>query len=227
MQNVFTVLKKVPLYLADIDHSLEDRKNGETKIITLTCELALDAKLASAFDEDQILRRSLFRLNTPEPVGYIKSATLRVPFKRQRLEIFTTIDTAKATILIDQVLVGDPRVRVDKKSQLYTLILKFSFGPASKTELEFCEQWRTQTKAVTFTEAEPSLDFDVDDEDHEHEPAAAGRPAPMFDDSRDDKPAEDQRAIEAAAQPETETEPDKARRLPLRRGDKPGPRRVH
>jgi hypothetical protein len=219
MENVFTTLKKVPLYLADITHSLEDRKKGETKIITLTCETALDAKLASAFDADQVLRRALFRLNNPEPVGYFKSAIFRIPFRRQALEIFTTIDTAAAALLIDQVLVAGVRVRVEKQSQLYTLILRLSFGPASKGELEFCENWRTQTKAVTFTNAEASLDFDTEgDDDEDDEPQE--RRTPMFDDPRDQPPA--------AQSAEPADEKEEARQLPKRNADgKPGLKRVH
>lgn len=100
----------------------------------------------------------------------------------QNLDIYTTPDTAKASIKLMQVKITGVRVKVDKDVNHYSLVFKASFGPAGKNELEFVEHWRNSQRFITFERVEPGLELDTDEKDDDETPAK--RPAPMWDDGQ-------------------------------------------
>lgn len=205
---------KIGSYLDSITHKLETRKDHDVKITELTLRVQpFDAKLASAMSAE--VRSELFKLNHPDPKPILKRVDFALGVPRQQLQVFAAPDTSKASIVIDQVKVSGIYARTSKDSQGYTLVLKASFGPCSKEELEYVNDWFLGQRFVTFLEAEPSLDLDAGDPDEDDETPAATRPAPMFETEADGRP------LEAAATGEAQ---EPARQLPRRHAD--GPKRM-
>jgi hypothetical protein len=174
-----------------VGHRLETRKDGnEVKVIDLTLRVQpFTAQLASALDPDYygFVKRHLFALGDGSPITDLKAAEFRSTSDRQLLTVFASPDTSKASIAFDQVKIGKVRARTEKGIDGWTLVIKASFGPVGRAELESVNAWYTEQRFVTFEEAEPSLEFaeegkgDDDDDDDEDQPAA--REAPMFDDA--------------------------------------------
>lgn len=231
MSKLFSV-PKVGLYLDGIVHSTERRKQGETKVLILTTILSpFDAKLATALDP--VVRSTLFKLNNPEPHPHLRAVEFNLgalALPRQRVHLFATPDTVKATTLIDQVRGAGLRVRTQKKATTFGLVLKLSFGPASSKELELVEHWRTTQRFATFEAAERDLELDPEDDEEEDEDDAPRRAGPMFDD--DQRALDEKGRVVEGEEPPTglaaaADTPDKepARKLPPRNG--PRSKRVH
>lgn len=172
---------KTGCFLDAIIHSTETRRGDETKVVVLTLRVdPFDVKLALALDDR--VRNTLFKMSTGVAQEHLRRVEFALGVPRQNLNIFATTDTAKASIMITQVAIKGVYAKVDKDANHYSLVLKASFGPAGKNELEFVEAWRNTQKWITFEEAEPSLDFDEESDADEAPPVKMERPKPMWDD---------------------------------------------
>lgn len=182
---------KVGLTLDAITHTTEKRKDGEQKVVQLTLRVApFDAKLATALHP--AVRATLFKLNHPDAQEHLARVNFSLGVPRQFLELFASTDSPKATQALDHVLITGIYARVEKgMHNLFVLVFKATFGPASDKELGFIEGWRTGMKFGTFTAADasdlfidPAEDAEPDDEDdeqpalpvHEFETEPGGRP---------------------------------------------------
>lgn len=165
--NLFSV-GKIPVYCEGITHRLETRKSGETKVVDLTLKIhPFNAQLASALDQDEygFVKRTLFRMASGDPVVDLRAVEFRPPGDRQRLTCFAAPDTDQASICLDQVKVTKLRARASKDANGWTLYIGVSFGPLSKDELSWINQFYTGQSFISWEEAEPSLDFDADGDD--------------------------------------------------------------
>lgn len=194
-QRLFAV-PKVALYCDGISHGTEVRQGDEVKIVTLALRVQpFDSKLAVALDDglilaDGSLRSTLFELNTAEPRDHLRRVDFALGIPRQRLVVFASSDTAKPSILLDQVRITNLVARKEKGDRAFGLTFKASFGPLGKVELAYIEAWRLEQRFVTFETAEPNLAFE--------ETAAAdeagdddGPEQPEFDTESDGKPIEE------------------------------------
>jgi hypothetical protein len=187
---LFTV-PKVPCCCDAVTHRLERRKDHEVKVVDLTLRVQpFTAQLAAALDpkEYAFVKRYLFKQSDGSAIVDLKAAEFRLPNGRQKLSVFPASDIATPSIVFDQVKVMKLRVRTQKNVDGWALVVKVSFGPASKQELEAVSGWYTEQRAVTFDEAEPSLEFDADEEEAEETPRRRPRAEPMFDTDADGRP---------------------------------------
>jgi len=181
---------KTAMYLDAVSHKLETRKDRDVKITELTLRIEpFDATLATALSHE--VRQELFRMNSPaEPKPILRRVDFALGVPRQMFEVYAAPDTAKASIALDQVKIGGIYARTRKDATGYALTVKASFGPCSREELEFVNEWFLSQKWVTTSEAEPSLDFPVDDEGDEADDDPPGRPALEFDTTPEGEPIE-------------------------------------
>jgi len=181
---------KVPVTCDKVDHSTEKRKDGETKVVVLTCRVQpFDHKLATSMHEE--VRRTLFKLNHPDPHGHLARVNFTLGVPRQHVDCYATSETKDVGRRLEFVKVTGVYVRTEKGTTGYAGVFKLTFGPADDKELGFVEAWRNGMKFLTFHESEPNADFeevdehddDADDEDSDTEqlglrdadaPAAAG-----------------------------------------------------
>lgn len=134
MSDRFFDVAKVGCYCVAVNHSTEKRKDGETKVIVLTLRVEpFDARLAVAVDS--LVRTTLFKLNTAEPNGHLRKVHFGLGLQRQRMEIFTTPDTTKGKLLVDDVRIGEVYARTSSDARAYSLVFKAIWGPASAKEL--------------------------------------------------------------------------------------------
>jgi len=148
---------KVGLFLDSITHGTETRDGDEVKIVTLTLRATpMSAQLASAVPGP--VRLALFKSTEG---GDVRAHLRRVEFDlgvpRQELEVFATSDTEDPTISFDQAKVVKTLARIDKNVSGWSFVVKVSFGPVDKIELEYIEAWRLGQRWVTFHEADASL----------------------------------------------------------------------
>lgn len=213
---------KIGVFLDSIQHSTENRRGTDTKIIVLGLRVdPFDAKLALVLDSR--LRDSLFALSDVSPRGHIKRIDAALGILRQNLHIFATPETEAATMALLQVGIAGVSAKVHKDRNEFVLTFKASFGPASKQELEFVEGWRGNQKFITFERAEPSLDFDEPGDEDEAEPVAT-RPAPMWDDG--EQPQENEHAREVGSRPTAKRHKSKASKASAAKG-KPNGAEAH
>lgn len=174
-------VKKIGVFLDAIKHLNETRTSGEVKVITCTMRIEpFDAKLATALQD--VVRTTLFRLHHPDPHPHILRCDFDLGCPRQVIEVFASSDTAKPSITFNQAKISRVYARTKKAANGYTLVFDATFGPVSKGELAYVEEWRGTQRACSFAEAEPSLEFEDDGaEDDEDERVSGGRPTPMFD----------------------------------------------
>ena len=172
-------LAKIPMYCDQITHGIESRSGDEVKIVTLTLRVQpFSAELATAIERS--VRATLFKLNHPEPQPHLKRVEFRLGVPRQKLIVFAASDTTTPSICFDQTKIVQTYARTQKDVNGYAFVVKLSFGPVGKTELEYLQDWLLGQRCVTTEAAEPGL-FAEDDEDDAFEPEPQ-RPAPMFDD---------------------------------------------
>lgn len=179
--DLFTV-GKIPVYCDGITHRLETRKSGETKVVDLTLKIQpFTGQLAAALDpaEYGFVKRVLFKMDSGDPTVDLRAAEFTPPGDRQRLTCYATSDSTEPSIVIDHAKVTKLRARRGKEVHGWTLYVGVSFGPLSKDELAWANQFYTSQSFITFEEAEPSLDFTDDDDDDA--PARSSRPAAMWD----------------------------------------------
>lgn len=193
-QRLFSTGKTL-LFLDDYKPSLEKRKSGETKILTLTLRCQpFDRELAGAIDdglgEDSNVKPTLFKLNQPEQKPHLRRVNFDLGCPRQNLHIFASTDTEVARIMFDQVRISGAYARTQKDVSGYTFVFKASFGPVGREQQEYIHEWMLTQRAVTFEESEPNLDFELDtsdEEDGEAEEVQTHDLAPMWGD--DPEPA--------------------------------------
>jgi hypothetical protein len=186
---------KTGVFLDSITHSTENRRGTDTKVVVLGCRVdPLDAKLALSLD--QRVRNTLFRLGDAEAVGHIRACEFALGVPTQNMLIFASPDTEKASLALLQVKVTAIRAKVDKDQNHYSLVFKASFGPASRDELLFVEDWRGSQRFLTFERVEPEFELDIDDEMEASDAAPIdGRSQPMWDDGDQAPPAIESDAV--------------------------------
>jgi hypothetical protein len=155
-------IAKVGLFLDAITHGTETRNGDEVKIVTLTLRAPrMSPQLASAMPGP--VRMTLFKSSdAAAPRAHMKRVEFTLGVPRQELEVYASPDTTDPTINFDQAKIIATVARVDKDDSGWTLVVKCSFGPVDKTELEYIEAWRLSQRWVTFYAAEAGL-FDEDD----------------------------------------------------------------
>lgn len=206
---------KIPLYCEAIGHRIERRKSGDTKVVDLTLTMdPFTSQHASALDREYtFVKRLLFKQSDATPTRDLRSATFAPPNERQLLTIFSAPDSSKAWIALDQVKVTGLRVRGAKDGDRWILVIKLSFGPVGKTELEAANEWYCSQRFVSFEQADPSLFEDgeatdgEDDDDDDQDDSQPALPAHEFDTDAAGHPVE----AAAASGDETEKEPVRQR----------------
>lgn len=187
MPNRLIDINKVGIFCDGIAHSTEKRKDGETKVVQLTLRIQpFDSKLASQVRQD--VRQTLFRLNTAEPHPHLERVNFKLGVPRQDLEIFASSDTRKASILIQGCKISGVYARTEKDANMLAFVVKASFGPASKNELEYVEDWRNGQRWVTFTESDPSFQFEEVVDEGDEDDDAPERPREMWADGDEQNP---------------------------------------
>ena len=190
---LFTV-GKVGVTLDSIVHKLEKRKSGDVKVLELKCRIApFTAQHAAAMAGD--VKPALFRLTNAEPRSSVGELVFfvppAVPVVRQNITVYATPDTDKPKIRLGGVRITRIRARTTKGAQGYVLTFSATFSEDEK-QLIYCNAWRTNMAFLSFEAAEPGLDYldepEAGDDDGEGEPDGPTRPAPMFEDPRDDEP---------------------------------------
>lgn len=188
MNQAFCEIAKLGVFCDGVSHSTEKRIDREDKVLVLSLRVQpFDHRLATAIRS--VIRSTLFKLNHPDPHGHLRKVDFDLEIPRQKMIIFATPDTVKASIAFDQVKISGVYARTEKNVNGFALCFKATFGPPGARELEYAEHWRNGQAFITFEAAEPSADFDPvedDDEDeddgqqrlpdHEFETDAAGRP---------------------------------------------------
>jgi len=167
---------KVGFFLDAITHGTETRNGDEVKIVTLTLRVPnMPAQLASAMPGP--VRLALFKSTEGgTPRAHLKRVEFKLGVPRQELEVYASSDTEDPSINFDQAKVVGTVARVDKDDTNWTLLVKVSFGPVDKTELEYIEAWRLGQRWVTFYAAEAGL---FDGEDDAAAPAASEPDDPL------------------------------------------------
>lgn len=166
---------KTGFTLESITHKTEKRRDGDEKVITLGCVvMPFDAKLATSMDD--LVRGSLFkRSGNADPHSHISAVDFRLPIERQDVDVYAAPDTVKASLRLIQVKASHVRAKLDPSTNLYTLKVRLTFGPASDKELAFVESWRGTQRFLTFEESQPDLAYEEigndDDEDDDTQPA--------------------------------------------------------
>lgn len=158
----FFSVGKVPCYCETIAHRIERRKSGDVKVVDLTLRIdPFNAQLAAALDVDEFgfVKRMLFKQSDASPVRDVRSVEFKAPGDRQNLTCFASPDTAKASIVLEQVKLSQLRAKGQKVGDRWVLLMRASFGPLSKSELEYVNAFYSEQRFLTFDEAEPSLDF--------------------------------------------------------------------
>jgi len=214
MPNRLIDVKKVGIFCDGVAHSTEKRKESEVKVVQLSLRIQpFDAKLASAIRPD--VRQTLFKLNTVEQQPHLDRVTFRLGVPRQNLHLFASPDTTKASLMLDHVKITNVCARTEKGVNGLALTFKASFGPASRDELAYVEDWRNSQRWVNTEESEASLDFDDEvDDDEEDEAEAPQRPRDMWEDGDEVNPNSQ------AATPEPATAREPARRAKPRHADR-------
>lgn len=208
---------KVGLFCDGVAHSLEKRRGEDVKVLTLTLRVApFDAKLASAVGDDNTVRQALFNTNNIDPKPFVRRVDFALGCERQNLHVFAAPDTERATLTLDQVRITGTYARAQKDRNGFDFVLKATFGPAGRDELEFVQGWLLTQKFVTFEEAEPGLLLDEEAEDATEADEKArdvvdGRPLD-WDDEAD--------AIRPAAPVAEAHDAEPARTLPRRHRDR-------
>lgn len=188
---------KVPCYCEGISHRIERRKSGDTKVVDLALRIdPFNAQLAAALDPGEygFVKRMLFKQGDASPVRDLRTVEFKPPAERQDLQCFASPDTSKASILLDHVKITKIRVRGQKDGDRWVLYLYASFGPLSKTELEYVNAFYTEQRFITFEQSDPSLEYDEEDGDEDDEVTDADekarRPAMEFETDPVGKPVE-------------------------------------
>jgi hypothetical protein len=191
-QRLFSV-PKVGLFLDSYAPGIEKRRDEEVSILKLTLRVQpFDSKLATAIDDglgdDSAVRSNLFKLSSGEPKPHLDQAAFSLGCPRQQLQVYAAPDAPEARIAFNQVKISGTYARTQKDVDGFAFVLKASFGPVGRDELEYVHAWFRTQRFVTFEEAEPGMfDDEADDDDHEPGPVVDGRRTPMWDD--DDPPS--------------------------------------
>lgn len=199
-QDFFNGLK-VGIFLDAVAPGTEKRKSGETKIVTLSCRVEpFTADLATAIDDGvhakHQIKPLLYNMTDAEPKSIVERLAVRLGCPRQRVLLFASSDTVKASLALQDVRVGGITVRTSKDANGYVLTFRASFGPVGKTELEYLHDWYLGQRFAVFSQAEPSLEFsgadagtDQQQPSDADEKARQAAPGLTWDDAPADAPA--------------------------------------
>ena len=174
-------LPKIGLYLDTITHGTETRREEDVKIVTLVLRVQpFTPQLATVMAEG--VKTTLYRLNDASAKDYLKRVDFALGVPRQNLTIYAAPDVVDASIAFTQARITQTYARTEKGVAGFAFIIKASFGPLGRAELEFIQEWHLSQRFVSFEEAEPGMfeDLGVVEEDHDED--TPSRPAAMFDD---------------------------------------------
>lgn len=187
--------QKVGIYLDAVTPGTENRKGGETKIVTLSCRVdPFTADLATAIDDGvhakHQIKPLLYTMNEAEPKSIVERLAVRLGCPRQRVLLFASSDTVKESLALQDAKIGGITVRTSKDANGYVLTFKASFGPVGRAELEYLHDWYLGQRFAVFNQAAPSLEFpDAEDAGADQtapsdadEKARTARPALEWDD---------------------------------------------
>lgn len=202
-QRLFNV-GKIGCFVDDYGPGVEKRRGEEVSVLTLSLRIQpFDAKLASALDAgvggDSNIKATIFSMNSGEPKPAFTRHDFSLGLPRQNLTIFASPDTTEARLVLEQAKITGTYVRTQKDMNALALVLKATFGPVGRAELEYIHAAHRTQRFITFSEAEPILDLESDGDDDDEdltdadEKARAQLPPPMFETDKSGKP------IEAAA----------------------------
>lgn len=172
-------IAKVGCVLDGVSHSLEKRRGEDVKVLTLTLKIAPFTAQHAATMPDGV-KPTLFNLNSGDPKQTLRRVDFALGVERQQLHVFASPDTDAPTFVLDQVKVHGTYARVQKDRNGFDFVLRATFGPVGRDELEWIQQWLLTQTFVTFQEAEPLLDMEDDGEDPE--PTNTEDHTPMWDD---------------------------------------------
>lgn len=152
------------------------------------------------------VHRVLFNLTTGDPVDNLLNVAFNLAIPPQQLHIAMAPDDQPA-LMLDHVKVSHFKARTEKGVDGWALTFRALFGPVTSQELEYVHAWFTQQRFVTcVVDAEPSLFDGLDDEpadDPDEDEGApidgrVARPAPMWQDGDEQRPADGVVGDEAA-----------------------------
>lgn len=169
-----------------------EKRRGEV-VSTITVKLRVqpfDSKLATALDagvgDESNIRATVFALNTSEPKPNFTRHDFKLGLVRQNLSIFASPDTEEARVMLPQAKITGTYVRTQKDVSALALVLKATFGPVGRDELELIHSLHRSQAFITFEESEPLLEEEEDDEEGEDADVKAQQPidgrVPMWDD---------------------------------------------
>lgn len=181
----------------------EKRRGGEVTCLQVKLRVEpFDAKLAASLDDgvggDSNIKATIFSLSTGDPKPNFTRHDFKLGLPRQTLEIYATPDTDTCRIALAQAKITGTYVRGEKDSNALGLVLKATFGPVGRDELELIHMLHRQQAWINFVESEPLLDEEADDDGDDDEDAEtdadekARRPAPMWDDQQPVLQADDE-----------------------------------
>jgi hypothetical protein len=220
-QDLFNGLK-VGIFLDAVTPGTENRKNGETKIVTLSCRVEpFTADLATAIDDGvhakHQIKPLLYNMTDAEPKSIVERLAVRLGCPRQRVLLFASSDTVVESLALQHVRIGGITVRTSKDANGYVLTFKASFGPVGKAELEYLHDWYLGQRFAKFDQAEPSLEFSAEGATEDTTPSDADEKARQAAPGLtwDDKPAD---APAAGDAPTSVVEQEQGQRTTLHTG---------
>lgn len=175
----FCTIERLGVFCDTYQPGTEERREAEVRIVTLRLRVQpLTATIAAAIDP--FVRRQLFT-SKGDPTPHLRELTLALDVPRQLLRIYAAPDAPTGSIALDQVKIGQLRARLRTEADGWTLRFKAAFGPCSRDELAFVQDWFTTQRFVSFTAAQGDL-FEVatDDDGPDEAPVDGGvvEPAP-------------------------------------------------
>lgn len=169
---------KLGLFCDTFNPATEKRRDDEVKVVRLTLRVQpLTPEVAAAIDP--IVRRTLYKLEHPDPTPWMHEVTFTLDVPRQLLKVYASRDSGRAAIAFDQVHIGRLRARLEKAVEGWALVFKATFGPCSAAELAYVQEWYGTQRFVAFSLAEAELAFGepTDDGDEDEAPAPPQAPA--------------------------------------------------
>lgn len=168
----FCAIERVGVFCDTYAPDTEERREAEVRIVTLRLRIQpLTPTIAAGIDA--FVRRQLFTTKG-DPVPHLREIILALDVPRQLLQIHAAPDTTRAAIALDQVKISQLRARLRTEADGWTLRFKAAFGPCSRDELAFVQDWFTTQRFVTFTAAQGDLFEEVPPDNTPEPPVVDG-----------------------------------------------------
>lgn len=179
-QSLFSI-GKVGLFLDAYQPGIEKRRDEDVAVLKLTLRVQpFDSKLATAIDDglggDTAVRAALFKLNHPDPKPHLERLEFSLGCPRQTLSVYAAPDAPEARIAFTQAKITGTYARTQKDENGFAFVLKATFGPVGRDELEFVHAWYRTQRFVTFEASEPALWDEPDDDEADLDDAPIGEP---------------------------------------------------